>query len=239
MKKKTQLSTRNPQHAANDAATAAQLMDQYRIVVAAEAASFRERVKFGAMLIMWERFLGEGRGRGNVGEGLKGWLEDNCPEIGYDTAMKYKYSAERAIAMLGGGAMATAALLGESEVTQPDGEVVEVEAKVIKDRDELFENATSRRKLEQMYFDFMKREDKKKKRKKDGGVAESKLNASAVLTARESATFLWGDAMKPFETKRGAFFSAARLLDHDLAADWLAELKLLCQELEKRVKATA
>jgi len=195
MKKKPQPSTLNPQHASRDAATAKQLMDQYAIVVAAERSCFRERVKFGAMLIMWERFLGESRGSapgrigGGSGEGLKGWLESHCPEIGYDTAMKYKYSAERAITMLGGGAMATAALLGESEVTQPDGEVVEVEAKVIKERDALFENATSRRKLEQMYFDFMKKEDAKAKRKAGAG------GPLPQPTRSEAAARVWAGLM--------------------------------------------
>lgn len=240
MKKKTntQLATRNPQQAKpSDKDTAKQLMDQYRVVVAAERSCFRERVKFGAMLIMWERFLGESRGRGTSGEGLKGWLEANCPELGYDTAMKYKYSAERAIAMLGGGAMATAALLGHDEVTQPDGEVVDVDEATAKKCDELFENATSRRKLEQMYFDFVEKEKRREKRRKSGDIAESKLNANRVLSLRESAAILWGDAMKPFVAKRGAFFSAAKNLDHDLAASWLEELKMLCDVLQKRIDA--
>ena len=45
-----------------DKATAAQLLEQYKVVVAAERTSFRERVKFGAMLICWEQFLGQSRG---------------------------------------------------------------------------------------------------------------------------------------------------------------------------------
>lgn len=222
-----------------DAATAKQLMDQYRIVVAAERSCFRERVKFGAMLIMWERFLGESRGGagGGSGEGLKGWLEEHCPELGYDTAMKYKYSAERAIAMLGGGAMATAALLGRDEVTQPDGEVVDVDDATAKKCDELFEDATSRRKLEQMYFDFVEKEKRRERRRNTGDIAESKLKAHRVLSLRKSAAILWGDAMKPFEAKRGAFFSAAKNLDHDLAASWLEELKMLCDVLQKRIDA--
>lgn len=241
MKKKAKLPTPNSQlpisNKPSDAATAKQLMDQYAIVVAAERSCFRERVKFGAMLIMWERFLGESRGRGTSGEGLKGWLEVNCPELGYDTAMKYKYSAERAIAMLGGGAMATAALLGHDEVTQPDGEVVDVDEATAKKCDELFENATSRRKLEQMYFDFVEKGKRRERRRKTGDIAESKLNAHRVLSPRESAAILWGDAMKPFEAKRGAFFSAAKDLDHDLAASWLEELKMLCDVLQKRIDA--
>ena len=237
----------------SDAATAAQLMEQYRGVVAAERASFRERVKFGAMLILWEQYLGESRGgatngqRGTSGgEGLKGWLEKNCPEIGYATAISYKECAKRAVSMLGGGAMATAALLGESEVTQPSGETVEVSAQIIEKRDAILEDATSRRKLEQRYFDFMGKEEKAAKRQarkeKDGvsahkEVAKAKLAAAKgkVLSAADSAAILWGDAMAVFETNRGAFFSAARDLNVNLAEGWLEELKMLVDALKKRV----
>lgn len=136
-----------------DKATAAQLLEQYKVVVAAERTSFRERVKFGAMLICWEQFLGEGRGKGEC-EGLKGWLAENCPEIGYNAAMGYKDCAKRAVAMLGGGTVAIAALLDQTEVTTPNAETVTVDAEVLERRDELFADATSRRKLEQMYFKF-------------------------------------------------------------------------------------
>ena len=136
-----------------DKATAAQLLEQYKVVVAAERTSFRERVKFGAMLICWEQFLGQNHaGRNSGGEGLKGWLEKHCPDIGYVTAMGYKDCAKRAVAMLGGGAVAMAALLDQTEVTAPNAETVTVDAEVLERRDELFADATSRRKLEQMYF---------------------------------------------------------------------------------------
>lgn len=146
-----------------DAATAQQLLDQYKVVVAAERATFRERVKFGAMLIVWEQFLGESRGRGKDGAGLKGWLEEHCTELPYKTAMEYKQYAQRAAAMLGGGAVAIAALLGQSEVIAPNAETIEVDAELIEKRDQLFEDATSRRKMEQLWFDFAKADKKAKK----------------------------------------------------------------------------
>lgn len=229
----------------SDKETAAQLMEQYRVVVKAEAASFRERVKFGAMLILWEQYLG-GSGQGREGEGLKGWLAEHCPAISYVSAMAYKDSAKRAVAMLGGGAMGTAALLGETEVVTPAGETVEVAAEILERRDAIFEDATSRRKLEQMYFDFMGKEEKaatrKARKEKDGvsahkEVAKAKLAAAngKVLSAADSAAILWGDAMAVFETNRGAFFSAARDLNVNLAEGWLEELKMLVDALKKRV----
>ena len=123
------------------------------------------------MLLQWERFLGESRGGkgGTSGEGLKGWLEKNCPEIGYAAAMGYKTMAERAIKMLGGGMMATAALLGEYAVEDPSGEVVAVDCTVRRKADELFEKADSRRKLEQMWFEFTNGEGAKPKAKKEQG----------------------------------------------------------------------
>lgn len=212
-----------------DAATAKQLMDQYRIVVAAERSCFRERVKFGAMLIMWERFLGESRGRGTSGEGLKGWLETNCPELGYDTAMKYKYSAERAIAMLGGGAMATAALLGRDEVTQPDGEVVDVDEATSKKCDELFENATSRRKLEQMYFDFVEKEKRRERRRNTGGGG-----TLPKPTRAEAAARVWAGLMAQLD--KASTLDSIATLPPKIAATCYERMQQLTQALKEQMK---
>ena len=172
-----------------DKATAAQLLEQYKVVVAAERTSFRERVKFGAMLICWEQFLGEGRGKGEC-EGLKGWLEKHCPDIGYVTAMGYKDCAKRAVAMLGGGAVAMAALLDQTEVTTPNAETVTVDAEVLERRDELFADATSRRKLEQMYFEFAYG--------KGGKVGRPKAEAAPLpkLKKSEEAAAIWAGVMR-------------------------------------------
>ena len=182
-------SSNPPIHQPSDAATAQQLMEQYRVVVAAERASFRERVKFGAMLILWEQYLGESRGGigGDAGEGLKGW-------ISYVSAMAYKDSAKRAVAMLGGGAMATAALLGESEVTQPSGETVEVSAQIIEKRDAIFEDATSRRKLEQMYFDFMKKNGER-------GTGNGERNMLPKISKQEAARAIWARLMSELDKR--------------------------------------
>ena len=56
--------------------------------------------------------------------------------------------------MLGGGAPAIAALLGRDTVTDPDGNEVPIDAEVVEKKEEIFRAADSRRKLEQMYFDF-------------------------------------------------------------------------------------
>ena len=187
-----------------DKATAAQLLEQYKVVVAAERTSFRERVKFGAMLICWEQFLGEGRGKGEC-EGLKGWLEKHCPDIGYVTAMGYKDCAKRAVAMLGGGAVAMAALLDQTEVTAPNAETVTVDAEVLERRDELFADATSRRKLEQRYFEFAYGKGGKAGRPKAEAVALPKLKKS------EEAAAIWAGVMRVLD--KSAVMDAVPLLD--------------------------
>lgn len=189
-----------------DKATAAQLLEQYKVVVAAERTSFRERVKFGAMLICWEQFLGQSHvGRNSGGEGLKGWLAENCPEIGYNAAMGYKDCAKRAVAMLGGGAVAMAALLDQTEVTTPNAETVTVDAEVLERRDELFADATSRRKLEQMYFEFAYG--------KGGKVGRPKAEAAPLpkLKASDEAAAIWSGVMRVLD--KSAVMDALPFLD--------------------------
>ena len=229
--KKTKAET-TPQVAENavdqDRATAEMLIGQYKVVVAAESAAFRERIKFGAMLALWERFLGEGRGKGES-TGLKGWLKEHCPEIGYKTAIKYKSFAKMAHSMLGGGEMAQAAILGRTEVVTPESKTVPVPAKMIDRCEKLFEDATSRRKLELMYcrtVQKMELDAAKRKAKKDDG---------EELSDADAATVMWRDAMEIFELKRSAFCSSARDLNVNVAKKFLEELKMLVESLTERV----
>lgn len=211
-----------------DRATAEMLIGQYKVVVAAESAAFRERIKFGAMLALWERFLGEGRGKGES-TGLKGWLKEHCPEIGYATAIKYKSFAKMAHSMLGGGEMAQAAILGRTEVVTPESKTVPVPAKMIDRCEKLFEDATSRRKLERMYCRIVLKQDldaAKRKAKKDDG---------EELSDADAATVMWRDAMEIFELKRSAFCSSARDLNVNVAKKFLEELKMLVESLTERV----
>ena len=236
MKKQTKKQTTHSLALTDDQAANA-IRQQYQVVIRAEAATFRERVRFGGMLLQWERFLGESRGGagGGADDGLKGWLAENCPELGYAAAMGYKTMAERAIKMLGGGAVVTAALLGEHAVEDPSGEVIDVQAEVIEKCDAFFEKADSRRKLEQMWFEFTTGEgDKPKKKAKRKAVVVSEGEG---LSMSDSATVMWADAMRAFEENRAAFHSAARDLKPAVARKFLSELKMLVEALEKRVTA--
>lgn len=171
-----------------DVRKAREISQQYGVLANKANAFIQEAIKFGAILIEWEQFLGKSSaGRGSSGEGLKGWLEQNCPEINYKTAMKYKLLAEKNAQMLGGGAMALAALQGETTVRQPDGEVIDVECKVIEKRDEIFSEANSFQKLEQMWLDLFGPGEKPKAKKEPKPLPK--------LSRREEAKAIWNGAM--------------------------------------------
>ena len=163
---------------------AAGISRQFAIIKSAEENAARERVKLGVVLIRWEQYLGEARGRGKSGEGLKGWLEEHVPELNYKTAINYKSQAEKAITMLGNGAQAQAALMGETTVTQPDGEVIDVETKYVEKAEKIFQSADSRRKFEQQYFEFMAKQGKKRQGGANKGQAGTGRRA---LTAEEKS----------------------------------------------------
>ena len=187
MKKQTKKTTTAVALTDDQAANA--IRQQYQVVIQAEAATFRERVRFGGMLLQWERFLGEARGCKSAGDGLKGWLAENCPEIGYAAAMGYKTMAERAIKMLGGGAVVTAALLGNDQVTQPDGEVIDVPVEESRKCDAFFEKADSRRKLEQMWFEFVAEEGR------DGARPSRAAKPLPKLSRQNEAKAIWNGVM--------------------------------------------
>lgn len=168
-----------------DVRKAREISQQYGVLANKANAFIQEAIKFGAILIEWEQFLGKSQGK--AGEGLKNWLEQNCPEINYNTAMKYKLLAEKNAQMLGGGAMALAALQGETTVRQPDGEVIDVECKVIEKRDEIFSEANSFQKLEQMWLDLFGTGEKPKAKKEPKPLPK--------LSRREEAKAIWNGAM--------------------------------------------
>lgn len=137
-----------------DRDAAYRLSRQYAKVNGSWKNALEQTVRFGAMLKEWGDFLGASHGGAHGGDSLKEWLANHCPEINYNTAMGYKLLAEKAVRMLGGGAPAVAALLGRDTVTDPDGNEVPIDAEVVEKKEEIFRAADSRRKLEQMYFDF-------------------------------------------------------------------------------------
>lgn len=210
-----------------DSEAAEQIISQYRTVVESEKTCFKERVKFGAMLIQWEQYLGDGRGKGN-GEGLRGWLEHNCPAINYFTAASYKTMAERVIKMIGGGRMAEAALLEHDTVMQPNGVVEQVNEITVQARDSIFANIDSRRKLEQAWFDFMKSQ---------GNAPVKAQHPVKKLSKQEESKVIWTGVMNILD--KSAVLDSVALLPGNVASACLARITTLRDALKQRVSEEA
>ena len=192
-----------------DQDVAAGITRQLQVIEDAEKNAQLERVKLGVVLIRWEQYLGDGRGRG-AGGGLKGWLEANVPSLGYDAALSFKKQAKQAVEMLGGGAKAQAVLLDEPTVTQPDGEVIEIEADYVAKRDKIFEDVKSRRQLEQTYFKFMASEGKGRAgRPKGTGAGEVTYKKKSSMECAVEA--VW-PTVQHLLKHRGEMFTAYKIL---------------------------
>ena len=151
---------------------------------------FRTVVSFGALLDEVAAFLGSTHGGKHEGGSLENWLAENCPEVNYNTAMGYKAMASKCAQMLGGGTQAIAALQGRDTVSAPGGgETVDVDAEILEKRDQLFEAADSRRKLEQLYLDFLGGEKPK--------VGRPKADAKPIpkLTKAQESKKIWSDVL--------------------------------------------
>lgn len=221
-----------------DQDVAAGITRQLQVIEDAEKNAQLERVKLGVVLIRWEQYLGDSRGRGKAGGGLKGWLEKNVPALSYKTAQSYKDQAKQAVKMLGGGAKAQAVLLDEPTVTQPDGEVIEIEAEYVAKRDKLFEDVKSRRQLEQTYFKFMASEGRRGPGRPKGTKADlSRKPDSKDVEA--SARAVWSQVIVPADRSAVALKSAAKLLtleDVENAKAVLASLMEMLKEREEELK---
>ena len=190
---------------------------------------FRTVISFGALLDEVAAFLGSTHGGKHEGGSLENWLAENCPEVSYKSAMGYKAMAVKCAKMLGGGTQAIAALQGRDTVSAPGGgETVDVDAEILEKRDQLFEAADSRRKLEQMYLDFMVRKPGRPK----GTTANKKVSA-ATLSPEEDARALWSRLIAPAQTY--GLEPAATLLTSEDAEAALEILTGLCDILKRRL----
>lgn len=218
-----------------DQRKAKEISSQYGVLRRKAGEFIKEAIKFGALLVEWEQFLGKSKGGyESAGEGLKGWLEENCPEINYSTAIKYKLYAEKNAQLLGGGAMALAALLGEATVMQPDGEVIDVEGEVIEKRDEIFAEANSFAKIEQMWLDLFGDGAQQGGKKRTKGLVMQETKAQ--LSAAQFAHAKWSDIIEPAVKKCARLVRLAASLTVDDAQDAIDALRPLMDALRERVK---
>ena len=142
--------------------------------------------RFGAMLRNVEYMIGKCAGRGNEGEGVKGWLAKNCPEIEYKTAIRYKLLAERIAKGVGNERAAIAALQGNSSYEDEDGEVIDVPTEIVEKCDELVGHARSIRQLEQMMFDLFNDAPKNK-----GGRPKAEERPIPKRARKDEAKSIW------------------------------------------------
>ena len=207
--------------------------DQYAAIETAKDNLLRECVKFGALLTEVGYYLGEGRGHGECG-GLQAWLEENCPEVNYKTAMGYKALAGKCVKMLGGGSQAVAVLQAKTEVVPPGEDApIEVESKFIEKRDELFNEVKSRRELEQTYFKLMASEGKGKPGRPKGTKADlsRKPDSTDVVAA---ARAVWSQVSVPADRSAAALKGAAKLLTLEDVENAKAVLSSLMEMLDER-----
>lgn len=212
-----------PVAATRDRDAAYRLSRQYAKVNGSWKNALEQTVRFGAMLKEWGDFLGDTQGR--AGLGLQTWLANHCPEINYKTAMGYKLLAEKTVRMLGGGAGAVAALLGRDTVTDPDGNEVPIDAEVVEKKEEIFREAGSRRKLEQMYFDFTDAPAKPKGR--------AKGSKNVPKTDAERAEAFW--KLNAAELASPWALKSIPLVEWRVANFALATLQPLVTALKRRV----
>lgn len=207
-----------------------QVKNQYTIVCQKTGEFFREVIKFGALLSEVEYFLPEGRGNGD-GNGLKEWLADNCPEVNYNTVMGYKHMAEKCAKMIGGGSQALAALQDKSEVIPPgEEEPIEIDGKIIEKRDELFEEVDSRRKLEQMWIEFLGGRTGRGRPKGSKADLTRKIDSTDVKAA---ARAVWSKIIVQANATRVALERAVPLLSKKDIEEATAVLKDLLEYLNR------
>lgn len=184
--------------------------EQYRTVCAANVNFFREVVNFGSLLNEVEGFLGARCGRGSAGEGLKGWLEENCPDVNYKTAYGYKAMAAKVAKMIGGGVQAIACLQGRDTVIEPASQaVVDIDPTFIAKRDALFEKVESRRQLEQLWFEFCGEREKKRPGRPAGSGTSGEYKKKSTL---ECAVETVWPTVEYMLKHRGAMFTSYKLL---------------------------
>ena len=199
------------------------LSRQYAKVNGSWKNALEQTVRFGAMLKEWGDFLGDTQGC--AGKGLQTWLANHCPEINYKTAMGYKLLAEKTVRMLGGGAPAVAALIGRDTVTDPDGNEIPIDAEVVEKKEEIFRAADSRRKLEQMYFDFTEAPARPKGR--------AKGSKNVPKTDAERADAFW--KLNAAELASPWALKSIPLVEWRVANFALATLQPLVTALKRRV----
>lgn len=212
-------------------------MCQYRRAISGTL----EIIRFGAMLIEIDTVLTRENSRqarhSSTGEGagIMGWMEENCPEIHYKTAMRYKALAAGLQKMFQIPAKLPLTLAlpqsdGSLKVYVPDTVNVS-EERVQQIQAQVWEmvNGKSAR---QLMFDFGLAEPKAR-----GGAREGSGRPAAVLDSELAAGAAWG-RIGP-EIDRATSWKFERFLPEAMAREALSTVELLRDALQARLKELA
>lgn len=206
------------------------------MMIQAEAALVEASLYFSTAVEKYKTFKNNAKatkngrwGEGRPNSGIEDWLADHCPEIAYKTAMSYKAMAAKMIAMLGGESPEVmAALSAPHELRISYGadaadDVRTVPEGIIEERERLFTEATSRRKLERLWLSC-------------GGRPAGGKAAGAAPDANDPAACAraeWSRVIVP-ATNTVVLEAAARLLCRRDVEDALAALGVLVDYLHGR-----
>lgn len=197
--------------------------------------AFRTSISFGALLVVAQQKLEQAgllkRGCGNGGEGLKGWLAKNCPEVNYKTAMKWKLLAERMIKGLGDDKNALYATAGDVAYVCDDGKTIDIPSETLDKRDDIFKCETVA-KFEQMMLDLFGDGGKGGGRPKGTKADLSKKPDSNDALA--AARALWSKIIVPADREAVALAAAARLLNAEDVENAKIVLSNLMDYLKER-----
>lgn len=212
-----------------------------RLYEAVFDSAVKRALHFGSVFYAVEFELGSRgklkRGRGNADEGMRGWLEKNCPYVSYPTAMRWKELAVvQANRLCGKGVSPSDAILmlqgRDDEIEKP------APKKAVALRDEIY-SVPSIRKLTQGWFDFGDGCEAGKHRGRPKGTKADLSKKPDSTDTIAAARAVWSQVIVPAEKTFPALESAVKLLnaaDVENAKIILQNLMDLLNEQEKALK---
>ena len=211
---------------------------QIEAVRGAELRSTFEKLKLGAMVKQAVTLLGlEGRGRGNVGIGVKGWWDENFkgadgqPVIKYTTLMNWISAAEKLSEKMAVGGGKSEAIM--CTLAKDPANVVGKEAKILKSAEKVANGMTMR----QMLLWGDDEEARRPGRPKGSG-------SGAVEYKKKSALECAVDEVLPIVQHllkhRVAMFTAYKILPDEKLTEFrdtlMEHVKAISAEIEGRAK---
>lgn len=208
--------------------TEAQAAEMFTQAYQNAVAGTRANLIFGAMYQWLGNVLSRneaGRGEYQKGEGLKGWIEEKCPKVNYNTAYKW-YKLAKAIGEEIGIPKGTDLY---RLLTAPPHELTNKELKVRKEIDDAIEGKSARQ-LE--IFTGVRKETRRI------GAGEGNQNAKKDLTNDPEGQLAAAKLRIDMESSK-AVDRLAKLIDNNsIAMLGLKAMRILADELDRLSKRT-